>query len=412
MGTAADGAQGAAYIDAAYADVRADAGDDMDAGSDTGTDAGTDPRPDTDAPQPGGSPRRRGRRRAGREAVPGKRRRRWVKPLVITLSLLLVLIGGVAGFAWYTIRQLDKNITRVDNALSREGLAPDAGPRPVADPAAGKAMNILLVGSDSRGPAATGSDSGGDIETSRGDRTDTMMVLHIPSDRSAVRAVSLPRDSWVPIPGHGEAKLNAAFSWGGPQLLVATVENLTNIRIDHYVAIDFNGFKSMVDTLGGVEVTLKQASHDPSQNVDFAAGTNKLNGARALQFVRQRHGLPRGDFDRIVRQQQLLGAIASKVTREGILTHPLRTKDLLDSLTRSMTADKGFSVTDMLGLADSLKGIGDNDLEFRTVPTTGTGWREKQSVVLLDDARDRELFAAIRADTAWPTAPKSETWKP
>ncbi|MCF2527267.1 LCP family protein [Yinghuangia soli] len=357
------------------------------------------------APEPaeGG---RRARRRAERP------RRRWRKPLLITLSLLLVLLGGAAGCLWYTVKQLDGNIKRVDNALSREGLPIEAGPRPTADPAAGKAMNILLVGSDSRGPATTGSDAGGDIEASRGDRTDTMMLLHIPSDRSAVRAVSLPRDLWVPIPGRGEAKLNAAFSWGGPQLLVATIENLTQVRIDHYVAIDFDGFKNMVDTLGGVEVTLKKATHDPSQNVDFTAGVNKLDGTRALQFVRQRHGLPRGDFDRIVRQQQLLGAIASKVLGDGVLSHPLRTKDLLESLTKSMTADRGFGFTDLMGLANSLKDVKDDDLEFRTIPTSGTGTRERQSVVLLDAARAQVLFAAVRVDGPWPAAPKNETWQP
>jgi LCP family protein required for cell wall assembly len=344
--------------------------------------------------------------------VPDRRKpRRRRRPLLIALGLLLALLAGTAGFAWWTVHRLDANIAREKGVFDRGSLK-GAGDRPTADPAAGKAMNILLVGSDSRGSASTGSEAKTDFEAQRGNRTDTMMIMHIPADRSAIRAVSVPRDSWVPIPGHGEAKINAAFSWGGPKLLVAAVENLTKIRIDHYVAVDFDGFKAMVDSLGGVDITLKEATHDPQQHVSFAAGVNHLDGKRALQFVRQRHGLARGDFDRVVHQQMLLAAVAGKVMDQGVLEHPLRTKSLLDAMTRTMTVDDGFSFGDMTSLASGLRNVRKADLDFRTVPTTGTGWRERQSVVLLDTARDKELFAAIRADKEWPAAKKGETWKP
>ncbi|WP_405014358.1 LCP family protein [Kitasatospora sp. NBC_01539] len=358
-------------------------------------------------PAPGGGPDGGDRP----EPAPRRARRRRRRPLLIALALLCVLLVAGAGTAWWTVHGLESNIGHEDGVFDRTAL-PDAGPRPEADAAAGRAVNILLVGSDSRGPASTGSEADADFESQRGNRTDTMMLLHIPSDRSAIHAVSIPRDSWVPIPGHGEAKINAAFSWGGPRLLVATVEGLTGVRVDHYVAVDFDGFKAMVDTLDGVDVTLKQAAHDPSQNVDFAAGVNHLDGARALQFVRQRHGLARGDFDRVVRQQQLLAAIAGKTLDDGVLSHPLRTRSLLDSMTRTMTVDSGFGLTEMLGLASSLKDVRTSRLDFRTVPTTGTGWKGKQSVVLLDSARSAELFAAIRKDTTWPAPAKGETWKP
>jgi LCP family protein required for cell wall assembly len=347
---------------------------------------------------------------AGATGDPRKRRGRGRRPLLIALGLVLALFAGAAGTVWWMADSLNANIAREKNVFDRSGLT-DAGARPATEAAAGKALNILLVGTDTRGGASTGSGNDADFEAQRGNRTDTMMIMHIPSDRSAVQAVSLPRDSWVPIPGHGKAKINAAFSWGGPKLLVATVENLTHIRIDHYVAIDFDGFKAMVDALGGVDVTLAEATHDPAQNVSFAKGVNHLDGKRALQFVRQRHGLVRGDFDRVVHQQQLLAAIAAKVMDRGVLQHPLQTKALLEAMTRTMTVDDGFSFTDMMSLGTSLKGLGTGDLEFRTVPTTGTGWREKQSVVLLDTARDAQLFKAIRSDRTWPAARSGETWK-
>ncbi|OIV36372.1 hypothetical protein BIV57_16695 [Mangrovactinospora gilvigrisea] len=327
------------------------------------------------------------------------------------LSGVLVLVLAVGGGAWWYISGLTGGIGHAKNVFDRSKLN-GAGERPAADPAAGKAMNILMVGSDTRDGATTGSEGKDGFKTALGNRTDTMILMHVPSDRSAISSVSIPRDSWVPIPGHGEAKINAALSWGGPNLLVATVENLTKVRVDHYVAVDFEGFKTTIDQLGGVDITLDQALHDPQQKVSFSKGRNHFDGATALKFVRQRHGLPRGDFDRVVHQQMLLSAVAGKVLSQGVLSHPLKTRELLGSMTNTMTVDDGFSLSGMAGLAGSLKGIKQTDLEFRTIPTTGTGWRQKQSVVLLDPTRDAQLFDAIRKDTAWPDAKPSETWTP
>ncbi|MFI6978176.1 LCP family protein [Embleya sp. NPDC050154] len=323
------------------------------------------------------------------ERKPWSRRRKAVVGLVTLLTLSLFVIGGCTAWLLYS---LNSNIKRIDGVFDRSGI-PAAGPRPAADPAAGRALNILLVGMDA---AAAGADP----EALEGRRSDTMMLLHLPAGRASISAISLPRDSWVSIPGRGEAKLNAAFSWGGPALLVATVENLTGVRIDHYAAVDFGGFKGMVDALGGV-------------TVDADKGEAKLDGNEALKFVRQRYGLERGDLDRVARQQQLLGAIAEKVTAEGVLASPLRTENLLQSLTRSLTVDDDLNFKALLDLATDLKGISESDLAFRTAPVAGFGERAGgQSVVLLDDKRCKELFAAVRADIRWPEPAPGELWRP
>ncbi|WP_406281254.1 LCP family protein [Embleya sp. NBC_00896] len=320
---------------------------------------------------------------------PWSRRRKAVVGLVGLVTLSLFALGGCAAWVLYS---LNSNIKRIDGVFDRSSI-PAAGPRPPADPVAGRALNILLVGMDA---AAAGADP----EALEGRRSDTMMILHLPSDRGSISAISLPRDSWVAIPGHGEAKLNAAFSWGGPALLVATIENLTGVRIDHYAAVDFGGFKGMVDALGGV-------------TVDADRGEAKLDGNEALKFVRQRYGLERGDLDRVAHQQQLLGAIAEKVAAEGVLGSPLRTENLLQALTKSLTVDDDMNFRFMLDLATDLKGINEADLAFRTAPVAGFGERGGgQSVVLLDDKRCKELFAAVRADIPWPEPAEGELWRP
>jgi LCP family protein required for cell wall assembly len=351
--------------------------DALDAADDSAPAAGPDEaRPASEAsPKPGRKPWSR-RRKAG-------------VGLIGLLTMSLFVVGGCTAWVLYS---LNSNIKRIDGVFDRASI-PGAGPRPPADPAAGKALNILLVGMDA---AAEGADP----TALRGRRSDTMMILHLPTDRSSISAISLPRDSWVNIPGHGEAKLNAAFSWGGPALLVATIENLTGVRIDHYAAVDFGGFKGMVDALGGVSVDAEQ-------------GRAGLDGDEALKYVRQRYGLERGDLDRVVHQQQLLGAIAEKVTAEGVLKSPLRTKNLLQSLTKSLTVDEGLSFDALVDLATALKGIDEGDLAFRTAPVAGFGERGGgQSVVLLDDKRCAQLFAAVRTDIAWPEPAPGELWRP
>jgi LCP family protein required for cell wall assembly len=222
------------------------------------------------------------------------------------------------------------------------------------------------------------------------------MLLHLPADRSKAYVVSFPRDSWVQIPGYGPQKINAAFSFGGPPLLIETVESLTGARIDHFGAIDFNGFKDMTDALGGVEVNIEKSVYDPARKVHWEAGRQKLDGEKALLFVRQRYNLANGDFDRIKRQQAFLRALAKKAAEGGTVSNPLKLDRFLSALTRSISVDDSVSAGDLRGLALSMRGVRPGDVQFMTVPHKGSAQRAKQSVVLLDKARSTALFEAVK----------------
>jgi LCP family protein required for cell wall assembly len=320
---------------------------------------------------------------------PRRRRRLWVRLLAVCAVLGVVVAGaGLAG-ALYLQHRYDKNIERFGNpftALPQESR-PSAG--------ASGAMNILLLGSDSR-------ISAGDPKNwVRGaQRTDAIMIAHVPADRKQVTVTSIPRDSWVSIPGYpGKNKINAAFSFGGPTLMVKTVEQLTGVRLDHVVIVDFEGFTDITDELGGVVINVPEATHDERSN--FRAGRQVMNGEQALGYVRQRHNLPGGDFDRVKRQQNWIRAVALKTLDKGTLTSPLKLNNVLDSLTSSIAADDDFSFSAMRSLALSLRNIRGGDLTFMTAPVAGTGWSpdHKQAIVNLDLRANKGLWKAYRGDT-------------
>ncbi|MFD0538239.1 LCP family protein [Actinomadura luteofluorescens] len=198
------------------------------------------------------------------------------------------------------------------------------------------------------------------------------------------------------IPGYGQQKINAAFSFGGPKLLIETLESLTGIRIDHYGAIDFEGFKSMTDALGGVTVNIRQGVYDPARKKRWEAGRQKLNGEDALLFVRQRYNLPNGDFDRIKRQQAFLGALAKQAADRGTLTNPLKLDRFLSALTKSISVDEGVSAGDLRSLALGMRSVRPSDVMFMTLPHKGTGMRKRQSVVFLDGGKAKALFEAVK----------------
>ncbi|NEA23935.1 LCP family protein [Actinomadura bangladeshensis] len=325
---------------------------------------------------------------ASAEGAERRRKRRWPRVLIAIGVFAALIVAGVGGLLWQRQSSYNGNIDRI------KGVMPtDQANRP--GPNVEGTENWVLVGSDSRAESAT-TGQGGDVWKPGQQRTDTIMLLHLPADRKKAYIISFPRDSWVEIPGYGKQKINAAFSYGGPKLLIETLESLTGIRVDHYGAIDFEGFKSMTDALGGVTVNIKQSVYDPARKKQWTAGKQRLNGEEALLFVRQRYNLPNGDFDRIKRQQAFLGALAKQAADRGTLTNPLKLDRFLSALTKSISVDSGVSAGDLRSLALSMRSVRASDVRFMTLPHKGTGMRGKQSVVFVDWALAKQVFNAVK----------------
>jgi LCP family protein required for cell wall assembly len=329
---------------------------------------------------------------------PALRSRRRRRRILIALGLFTALIGLAAGIgvaSFFHMRSVyDKNIERFGDPF--EAIPEES--RPTTETAAAGAVNILLLGSDSRVSA------GDPTQWSAGaQRTDAIMILHISADRTNASVMSIPRDSWVEIPGHGMNKINAGFSFGGPTLMVRTIESVSDIRIDHVVIVDFDGFKDITDALGGVTITVPETVSSFQGTIE--AGTYTMDGETALTYVRQRYNLPGGDFDRVHRQQNWIRAVANKMLSTGTLKNPVKLNNALNALTKSIATDDDFSIEDMQSLAMSLRSIRANDVDFFTVPVKGTGWNpdHTQSIVILDEQADAELFEAVRSDDvpAW-----------
>ncbi|GIG64158.1 transcriptional regulator [Phytomonospora endophytica] len=313
---------------------------------------------------------------------------RWGR-IALVAGLVLSLAAAAAGIGIYSYANgLNDDMSRVD------AFAALVGDRPV-DEVDGD-MNVLVVGSDSRDP---------DNPTGGGNaRTDTIMMLHIPSDHSKAYIVSIPRDLYVSVPtdaqGNGgeDAKINAAFAWGGVPLLISTVENYTNVRIDHFVEIDFAGLKDVVDALGGVDMKVDdtiESIHKPYRT--FEKGMNHFNGAEALDYVRQRYQLPKGDFDRMKNQQKLIKAIMNQATSAGVMTDPGKLDAFLQTVIKAVTVDENFSLLDV---AIQFRGLGAENLVFLTSPNTGTGQSPSgESIVVSDDALAGDLYMKMRLDS-------------
>ncbi|RZU51096.1 LytR family transcriptional attenuator [Krasilnikovia cinnamomea] len=264
------------------------------------------------------------------------------------------------------------------------------------------ALNILLVGSDSRDPDAV-------KDASTGWRADTLILMHIPADHGSAQLVSIPRDLYVPIPSADNApcssgsrnKINAAFAFGGLPRAVRTVECFTDVHIDHVMAIDFGGFKEVTDALGGVDLKVEQtitSIHKPYRV--FKKGTMHMNGAEALDWIRQRKQFARGDFARMQHQQEFLKALMDKAASTGTLTNPGKLNDFLKAVTAAVTVDQDFSLTDM---AVQFRNIRGDKLTFITSPNVGSQTIAGQSVVVSDREKALALYKAVSADkmTEW-----------
>ncbi len=302
------------------------------------------------------------------------RRHRVRRVLVISLIALLAVVLSLFGATWWVVRDVSNSIERIPGAFE---IPEEKRPEKTED----GSMNILLAGLD------------GAYEGHA--RTDAVMVVHIDQSREHAFVVSIPRDAWVPIPGHGKSKINAAYAFGGPALYVQTVEQLTDLRMDHLAVIDWSGFRSMTDALGGVELTFAEpvVTYD---GTTYEAGTHTLSGDEALQYVRERKALPAGDFDRVKRQQNYLRALMHALLSRDTLSDPGRLMDVAGTIGEAARVDDELSATDMVRIGLSLRGLRAEDVTFLTVPTDGTGWAGSASIVNYDQENARLLWTAVR----------------
>lgn len=309
---------------------------------------------------------------------------------VVGVLVLLLAAGGIGAALWFQ-NQLDSNIERFGDPFDGVSNRPEAAPDNPEEPL--QAVNLLVLGSDSRISAGDPSQWEAGAQ-----RTDAIMLVHLPADRESAQVVSIPRDSWVPIPGYGENKINGAYSYGGPSLMIQTVEDLTGVHIDHFVVTDFESFTSMTDALGGVRIRVPEDVGD-GDKVFFEAGVHIMSGEEALTYSRQRYGLSNGDFGRVQRQQNWMRAILAKVNnnRNNV---PMMTS-FFETVSKSVAADEAFTIERMRDLYMSARGLSTNDVTFMTAPHSGTGRSaDGQSIVVLDRARFDPLMAAIAKDKA------------
>ena len=354
-------------------------------------------------------------------------KKKWVKrALLILLILLLVITLGIGFFIWRAGHTWDSktekfdSITNVDDDLSkikeRLGAAKTLNLMELKGPTAinanasehdadgdgildngynygvikGPGKNILLLGSDTR--------TGADAALVSGSRADTIMLMHIPADGKGVYIISIMRDTWVNIPGYGPAKINAALNYGGISLQVATVENLVGVKIDHVAEIEFEGFKSLVNAVGGVDVQVPFAF---TSNVwTFTPGVMHMNGSAALTFVRERYSFADGDYQRVRNQRAFLRGLYSTMKAKGALSNVASFQSAVESLAGYMRVDSGLNAMQIAQLAAPVLTSGDTSMHMTTLPNAGPGWSyDGQSIVLVNQAANAQLANALQHDT-------------
>ena len=263
-------------------------------------------------------------------------------------------------------------------------------------PAGGKALNVLLVGSDSR-EGLTGAEDVTRFGSVAGNRADTIILAQlVPSEQRGV-LLHFPRDLYVPVHAEGrqfQSKINSAYGYG-PQSVIDTVGALTRLPINHYMEIDIRGFRAMVDAVGGIDVTNETSLYDSKLNFRLPKGTSHLDGNQALSFVRARYATPDGDFGRIKRQQQFIRAVMGKVGKPSVLGNPVRVNELARSFARNVRVDQYFQLDDLVKFALSVRRVGPDQLETFSVPGS-IGSRGGASVVVMNPVEAEPIFQALR----------------
>ncbi len=321
----------------------------------------------------------------------GARRKR---ALLTACGVMSALILVVSGSAWALTGYINGQLKRVD-----AGTANSASTGP---------LNILAAGVDPRTGLTHHEEVvlhvGGDATSN----SDTLMLMHVSADRSRVTVVSIPRDSWVNIPGHGMNKINAAYGLGGAKLMVQTVEQATGLTINDYVEVDFLGFVRVIDALGGVNICLPQALDDPYSGLDLSAGMHHVDGITALAYARDRHSFATSDLARIQDQQRLLSSALSEAIHSGLLTNPIRLSQFINAALSSLTVNQGLNVA---ALADQMRGITAGDVTFMTVPLANVDYQTPtgELAVQWDSQAAGQLFQDLASDQSLATPGPSGT---
>ena len=330
------------------------------------------------------------------QATPPPGSRAW-RIVFVCFGVFAVVVLGIAAVTVWNLSRSFESVEKIPDAFPVD----DAARPPVSSGVAASALNFLLLGSDTRG-ASTGS-----IANISGQRSDTIVIVHIPADRQKLSVMSIPRDSWLEIPGYGEAKINAALSYGGVPLAVQTVEGLIGARIDHVAVVDFSGFKALTDALGGVNIDNPVAFDSYHlKGHTFAQGVQHLDGTEALAFARERYAFTDGDFQRVRNQQLLISALFNGLTDRSTLTDPVAMNGVIRALQTHIAVDNKLSSVDLATLGVELANVRADDITFFTIPTAGTGTSaDGQSIVNLDWAALPGVQEAFRLDDLGGVAP-------
>lgn len=319
------------------------------------------------------------------------------KAVTALAAIFILLAGATGGYLWW-LNSLLGDVEQIDAGIrtppEKEGSSGEKS----------HPLNILLLGADH---GDVGQSVAEDLDDGKWTpfehRSDTIILVHIPADRDSVQLLSIPRDTWTKIDGYPApnhyAKINAAFSYGGPSLAVDTVQKLTGISVDHLAIIDWVGFKDLTTALGGVRVYIPETFYDESQRVTWEKGWQTLEGELALQYVRTRYGLSKGDFDRIARQQNFLRSTMGQLLSKGTTHNPVTLGRVIKVITSNLTVDDSWDNDEIRSLAWSLRDLGTGDVQFVTAPfgrydTSADG----QSIVRLAKKQSEALFEAVNND--------------
>ncbi|MGD0926424.1 MAG: LCP family protein [Streptosporangiaceae bacterium] len=367
---------------------------------------------DLPAPRPGyypagKPPPREARRRAAPSAaqqrlitrIAAGRKARHRRVMLIVSALLSAGVLFVAGTAWGFTSYINDTIGRVNAGTAG---TPASGP-----------LNVLLAGVDQRSGLTRHQQLALHVGRAVSSNSDTMMLIHVSGDRSRVTVISLPRDSWVDIPGHGMNKINAAYGLGGPPLVVKTVEQNTGLTINDFIQVNFLGFVKVIDALGGVNICLPFAVDDSYSGLHLSKGLHHVNGITALEYARDRHSFAASDLARIQDQQRLLSSMLTEAISSGTLANPVKLDQFLRAALSAIKVDQGLNVA---ALADQLRGISPHDVRFMTVPLSNYNYQTPtgQLAVLWDARESQALFSELKNDrpATKPTSGHARTASP